>query len=490
MKVSFTLGPGQDIRVNNIASRILTENLSRKFDVDFLNFSLMSSYQSYKDIGYYSEQISIKNKNLGICGSSWFNMLKVALGNYHHTHFLLNELKTDYLFYSCSLTMFEFNTVSIILNHGIKLIIGGPLLNNFSFNQIRNILSKTVKEKYMNNLLIVKGYVDLTTDLYKIVKEWKDFEIIENDFSTFWECENDYIVEKTNIFRKFEKHINTSFLDGFYPSNYSIFILDNKCWWGKCKFCMYTFFDPIDYTGGLSEDKISENIIKTTRLHGNDTIFFANDYFSFNEKYEKIMQNIVDNGLKIVIFTGIKSLQNKKYIDKINKYIHALKLGVESFSDFGLKYINKGYTYKDIQEASLNIKKYLKKDIFILSNIITDLPDRNERDIIQNYERAAEFKEEMIDSGFDVKYSPKMLIINNHTRDRFIDNSSIVDRYENGYVSGRYLLFEYFKDLNIITDDMYKEMALPLLRLDENRNKLRTDYDIISTELAERVMRW
>jgi hypothetical protein len=62
------------------------------------------------------------------------------------------------------------------------VIIGGSLLNSYTFQEIRDIVFLIAEKKYMKNLMIVKGYVDLTTDLYKMVREWKDVEITENDF--------------------------------------------------------------------------------------------------------------------------------------------------------------------------------------------------------------------------------------------------------------------------------------------------------------------
>jgi hypothetical protein len=490
MKVSFTLGPSQEIRINQIASRILTENLKRNenFDVEFLNFTITTNFHLNKDMKKYYD---FGNKSLEVCGTAWHNILKVALGHYHYTDLLLKELKTEYLFYSCSLTMLEFELIAEVINNDTKVIIGGPLINNYSFEDIRNIISGKVDDKEkMKNLLIIKGYVDLTTDLYEIVKRWEDYIITENDFSTFWDCEDDYIVDKIKNIKKFKDHIDLSFLDNYFPSPYSVFILDNFCYWGKCKFCYYSLFDRIDFTKGASIEKISNNIIRSTKKHKNDYVFFANDYFSFNDKYEKIMQNLIDNDIKIVIFTGIKSLQNIDYIKKINKYVAAVKIGIESFSDFSLDYIKKGYDYEDIKNALFLIKKHMKKNVFFLANLIIDLPIDSRENIITNYERANEFKKEMREAGFDINYSAKLLVVNNQTKEDFIDNKYIMVNDGDNNISGRYLLFNYFKKMGIVKNDLYKDMMIPLKRYDKNGNVLPSDFDVIPYDLAEKVFRW
>ena len=49
-------------------------------------------------------------------------------------------------------------------------------------NLVTNLLLKMgVKQKYIKNFIIVRGLADLTTDLHKIIKDWKHYDIIEND---------------------------------------------------------------------------------------------------------------------------------------------------------------------------------------------------------------------------------------------------------------------------------------------------------------------
>jgi hypothetical protein len=487
MKVSFTLGSGEDIRVNNVASRILTENLTRNpnFDVTFLNYTITSSLNIDKK---FSEYIPIMKQQHRIFNehSLWYNFFKVVYSNYHHVDFLIQELKTEYLFYNCSSLQIEFYHVAQILNHGVKIIIGGSLTNTYSFKEIRDIISPLVSDqRYMKNLLIVKGYVDLTTDLYSVVQKWRDVEITENDFSTFWECEQDYTIEKIKRLKKF----NIGF-DNFYPFAYSIFMLDNKCWWNKCRFCTYPFFKRKDFTIGSSSKKISNNIINTLRRYDNDSIFLANDYFQFTHKYKEILENLVSEGIKIVIFTGMQSLKNEKYIDDINKYVHAVKLGLESLDTFGLSYANKGYTYNDVKYILKLIKDNMKRDVHFLTNLIIDLPTKSKDNIIRNYERAWQFKKEMIDAGFNFNYSSKLISVSKDTRNVFIDNKYITINESNENISGRYFLFDAFRKAGIMNDDMYKTMSLPLLRFDENGNELSTDFDYIDMDLAKKVFKW
>jgi hypothetical protein len=484
MKVSFTLGVGEDVRVNNIPCRVLTENLTRNpnFDVTFLNYTITANVNLQKDTPEYINKIEKENRVLRECTTSWYTLFQVAYSNYHYIDLLLNEIKTEYLFYSCSALQIEFAHIAQILNHGIKVIIGGSLLNSYTFQEIRDIVSLIAEKKYMKNLMIVKGYVDLTTDLYTMVREWKDVEITENDFTTFWECTEDYTVEKVARLKK----MGFNFLE-YYPFEYSVFILDNKCWWNKCRFCTYPLYQHKDFTVGSTASKISNNIIAAIRKYDNG-VFFTNDYFQFTPKYKEILQNLVDEGIKIVIFSGIQAFKNKSYIENINKYISAVKLGVESFSDFSLQYNNKGYTYADIRNVMQSIKEDMKSDVSFLANMIVDLPINNEAEIIENYEKAAEFKKELLDAGHPFNFSAKLLTINKDQKERFIDNRFVTVGDSN--ISGRYLVFDMFRRMGVIKDDTYKTMSLPLLRFDENGNELSTDFSYISHDLAVKTFRW
>jgi hypothetical protein len=197
---------------------------------------------------------------------------------------------------------------------------------------------------------------------------------------------------------------------------------------------------------------------------------------------------LVDEGIKIVIFSGIQAFKNKSYIENINKYISAVKLGVESFSDFSLQYNNKGYTYADIRNVMQSIKEDMKSDVSFLANMIVDLPINNEAEIVENYEKAAEFKKELLDSGHPFNFSAKLLTINKDQKERFIDNRFVTVGDSN--VSGRYLVFDMFSRMGVIKDDTYKTMSLPLLRFDENGNELSTDFSYISHDLAVKTFRW
>jgi hypothetical protein len=494
MKVSFTIGMGQDMRVNNISTRVLTSNLLRndKLDVTFLNAPIMSHYHSHRSMNEYFDVMEKKDRIMKEATGAWYNPLRVALGNYQHNHLILDELKTDILFQSCSVTLYEINTLAAILNSGVRLMIGGPLPSTYSFDGLRDIIAQYVKPKYMKNLMIVKGYVDLTTDLHKLAQDWKDTTITENDYSTFWDCEDDYTIDKINRMRRFNKHIDMSFMDGFFPYKYSTFILDNKCWWGKCKFCTYYKYEAKDdFTGGEPVEKITQNILNTIKKQGNNAVFFVNDYFQFTPKYKAIMDILKENEVHIVIFTGVQMLKDRTYLENVNKYVSAMLIGIESFSDFGLDYINKGYKYADIKEANDMMKKHLKRDCFLQESIIIDLPEKHEKDVLVNYTRAATEKEDMRNAGFSINYSIKPLLVNYDTKDAFIDNKWLsVNEDEDEYLLGRHLVFKYLREMGIATNDIYKQMSVPLVRYDQFGDKLESDFRILPYDLAMDVFRW
>jgi hypothetical protein len=95
MKVSFTLGVGEDVRVNNIPCRVLTENLTRNpnFDVTFLNYTITANVNLQKDTPEFINKIEKENRVLRECTTSWYTLFQVAYSNYHYIDLLLNEIK-------------------------------------------------------------------------------------------------------------------------------------------------------------------------------------------------------------------------------------------------------------------------------------------------------------------------------------------------------------------------------------------------------------
>ena len=126
-----------------------------------------------------------------------------------------------------------------------KVMVGGPLVNiGLSAQFIRKILEKMgVDGKALtDNLIVVSGTIDLSTDLRQIMRSWHDTTITQNDYGSIFDCERD-------------------FLHQFYDGSNVIpvhFGFNNMCWYGRCKFCTYKKLPVMDFISGIEDLKIKK----------------------------------------------------------------------------------------------------------------------------------------------------------------------------------------------------------------------------------------
>ena len=409
LKVKYCTSPLTNDQ-STMANRILTSNLLRD---DRLDVSFYSPVECYN---IYSKK-ALENNRFGYSIRTWNEWLRCSLASKEYPKRFVELLNTDIVLFSSLYGSFDIPFIKEMLDSGIKVIVGG---NN-----------PNIKHK---NLIYVGGYVDLTTDLYKIINDWKDVKITENDFSTFWKCNDDCI-----------------------DSSQSIFLLNNNCWWRKCRFCTYN--DGVNFDDAPAEE-IANNILRV----GNDSVWIANDYFIFNRKNKEILKILKDNNKHVSIFSGIKLLKNNRYLDNVIEYVDYIKVGVEGGTDFSLSYMNKGYTVDDVYDVFSTIP-----DITISFNIIVDFPQRNEKEIIKNYETALEWKR--ILNNVQV-VGPSLALFD----ERCIDGKFI--RKTEKATSGRNYIFD---SLNIECDN------IPFDRYDEDGNILKSDFDIVPENILEEL---
>lgn len=497
MKVTYALGLGHELNVFQLAPRILTENLLRndKFETCFSPSILSTTYKSVKDLKVIKNDIEKINKSLSFMRAAWYSWARGCLATGRYVDEILNGLTTDYLFYSAALNVFSYNIVKVLLNNDVKLILGGSSINTSNFKDIRsNLVKFGTKEKKLKNLIIVKGYVDLKTDLYKIVKNWKDVEITENDFTTFWQCERDYTQNYLPLAKNLFKNTDYTFRPSDRLSNgwyycYAVFFLDSVCWWGRCKFCAYSPMGKIDFTEGVEVETIVDNIVRTCKNYGTNKIFLANDYFIFKDKYKEILQDLSKKGIKSEIYTGIHLLKNKEHIENINKYVSQLRIGLETTSDFSLKYVDKGYSSKDIDKALDTMIKYMDKNISLSINIILDLPDRSKEDVIKNYQKVVEIKNKLISSGFkNFCFNIKLLQVGASIKNKFVDNKfvrcALPDEED---ISGRYVLWKIFRDLGIASETSFNKVVAPLKRFDIEGKVIPSDLELVPDKIFDEL---
>ena len=407
MKITYSISPMQIINRYPIASRILSSNLIRdtRFDVTFSKAVMLTNSTIKKRsnelmtddiISDLQPTLQIFLRNIMAKASPFF--ISTAIKEF--TDKIVNLCPDDIVLVTC-FSPYDIYFVKMLLDAGKKVVLGGSLvfLGPDSQYTIRCSLVSHGVHPHMvrDNLIIVKGYVDLYTNLYKIVTEWKDVDIPEPNVPSMWDCNFDYL--HSELFQIFTKDWNQV-----------CFSFNDKCWWNKCKFCNYSKLSQLDYIDRVDDDKIIEHINRQLELYRGDEIKFIDNYFTFNDRTKYILDNI--NAKRIGIYTGIPFLKSPEFIDNLNRYkISMIHVGLESTSDFTLHKIMKGYKFKDVVEASNNIIKNIDRNIIVSMMLIMDLPAKSIDDVFLNYDRLTNLKDMMVNSGVRFDYSAGLLQI-------------------------------------------------------------------------------
>lgn len=378
-----------------MATRILTENLLRNPNID-VEFSAIpiTTYQSGVDQHLYDRIMSRARSRYSANVIRFmeqkymvYNVFYVFMAHGYFDPYILEDYDTEVQIVSV-LNFCDLLIVKHLLQRGKRVVLGGALINiKLSPSFIRRLLQVmgVSSPRLQENLIIVAGNVDLTTDLYAIIRAWQDTEIRSNDFGTVYDCERDFLRQL--------------YQDTPPPSVH--FGFNNRCWYGRCKFCTYRELPAMDFLSHIKKDRIAGYIRNMMDTCGSRQLRFIDSYFRGNSNpVEDILSEIDD--YHITIYTGIMLLKNRRYIEFINRHVNCLLIGLESTSDFSLDYVDKGYTYRDIEAALAQIINYLNRDVFLEISVIVDLPGKDAADIRKNYEQIAALKQRLTDEGFKV----------------------------------------------------------------------------------------
>ena len=387
-----------------MATRIITENLLRNKNLE-VTFSDMpvTTYASNTADRLYDEimanvalrsspnVVSFLNQKYMV-----YNIFYVFMAQGYFDEYILIDPDTEYTILTC-LNFCDLLILKHLLQNNKKVVLGGPLINiGLSPSFIRKFmkLMGVQPSKLVENLIIVSGNIDLTTDLYEIIRNWKDTTIISNNYGTVYECGRDFLRDYYEDPGTIPVHLGFS----------------NHCWYGKCKFCTYRELPKMNFLAGQKTRTVADSIHSLMNTFGSDHIRFIDSYFSSNSaQVQEILEQIKQYHL--TVYTGITMLKDKRYIEFLNRYVDCLLIGLESTSDFSLHQVDKGYTGRDIEIAVDNIIKYMNKDIFLEISIILDLPAKDSEDVKTNYRKIAELKERLIGEGFKVAFHMNILSV-------------------------------------------------------------------------------
>ena len=486
-----------------MATRIMTENLLRNknFEVQFSHIPV-KTYASNKDKQLYDGILEKAAARFPPNITSFlqqkymvYNVFYVFMAHGYYDEFIQEEFEAEHIIVTC-INFCDLLIVKQLLENEKKVVLGGPLVNiGLSPAFFRQFLFNmgVDKSRLSDNLIIISGNVDLTTDLYQIIKNWKDGKIEQNDYRTVYECRRDFLSPHYQGKAEIPVHL------GF----------NNWCWYGKCKFCTYKELPRMDFLKDMESQSAAKAIQETMEGFNSKHIRFIDSYY---RPHAPIVQEILQqiSQYHITIFTGITLLKDKHYIESINKYVNCLLIGLESTSDFTLKHVAKGYLYQDIEQAVDNMIRYLDRSIFLEISVILDLPYRDAEDVRENYRRIATLKNRLDDAGFRVAVHMNILsVFPNlellYTEDAMLKRSFSPD--DMALSTGKNYLIHVLRESgmdqpaqlpssSVLVDENnayglrygYISSNVPVVRHDVNGKTLLSDLEIMEEDVMKRIL--
>jgi hypothetical protein len=486
-----------------MATRIITENLLRneKLDVAFSDMPVRP-FASHIDTDLYDEILSRAGDRFSPNVMSFLNqkymvnnIFYVFMAQGYFDPYILTDTDTEINILTC-LNFCDLLILRHLLESGKRVVLGGPLINiGLSPSFIREFMRRMGVHplKLADDLIIVSGNIDLTTDLYQIISDWKDAVITQNNYGTVFDCRRDFLKGLYTDTRETPVHIGFS----------------NHCWYGKCKFCTYKELPRMDFLEAQEVDRVSGAIRDLMKGFGSDRIRFIDSYFrSGSTLVQEILDRIKD--YHITIYTGITLLKKRDYIEFLNRYVNCLLVGLESTSDFSLRQVDKGYTLKDIDMAVDNIIRYMSRDIFLEISLILDLPARDAEDVQANYRRIARLKARLEGEGFRVAFHMNILSVFPNLELLYTDAGLLrpsTDPSEMGHASGKNYIIDILRQCGmdrplqlprecIIRDETnthnlvygYISSDVPIVRYDADGHVLLSDLELMDEPVMKEIL--
>ena len=507
MKTEITLLTSPQIFYSRfpIAGRILTSNLvnDKRFKVHLTEHIQLKCYakgfDKWKKL-WTDEDILSGTDSYDVFARGWIN-IKYGKFNwncrfplfYMYTgaldELILENIKTEVVFCT-AYSIIDLRIVKMLLNDKRRVVLGGSATMIYSPEEIRGYLIEMGVDKRVaeENIIIVNGYVDLTTDLYDIFSKWVDTTLTENDFSTFWDCTEDGFIDYVKIYRKtFDTNLGT--------------IMTSKCWYGKCRFCTYTCLPKIDFTKDVSIDKMMWHFNKLRDNYESSNVFFNDSYFVNNRYNTELLKAMSDDGFSVSLFSGVKLMSNTKFLKFINSVnTSAVCIGMESVNNFSLDYIVKGYHKMEIATMVSQIKEHIHRPLTLYILIMVDLPINSPNkkiaidDINKDWEFIAEMKRQLLESGHHIEmaFSP----LRHFPKTNLIDGNLLRHAPDGmGYesLSGLHGLYDYFnRKLGVNIDQIRENKCInePIVRYLPNGEFLESDMHYVDKDVLRYVAKW
>jgi hypothetical protein len=486
-----------------IATRMITENLLRddRLEVAFSDIPV-TTYQSGVHKRLYESLMGNGKEHFPanvrrFLRQKYFvnNLFYVFMSHGYYNDHVRPDVESRHVMVTC-INFSDLIMVKHLLEKGKKVMMGGPLINiSLSSSFIRDLLERmgTPKSSLQNDLVVVSGNIDLSTDLFRILREWKDRAITRNAYGTLYECERDYLQDL------YENGSAKAVHFGF----------NNRCWYGKCRFCTYRGLPTMNFLEDLDGEPVARHIRRLMERFESKELRFIDSYFhADNPRTRAILDQVRD--YTVTVYSGIMLLKNVNYIQFINRYVKCLLIGLESASDFTLSHIDKGYLRTDIDTAVDRMIQHLDREVFLEISIILDLPARDREDVADNYEYIARMKERLEGEGFRVGIHMNILSLMPNMEMLF-GSGSLFEASENvkdlEQSSTKNFMVGWLKAVGMENPSLlptrsvlldrespkgleygYISADVPLLRRDVNGNVLPSDLLLMDEKVMERIL--
>jgi hypothetical protein len=487
VKVTFSTSVGNNPNISNVSCRVLTENLlnNDKIDVHFTNAPITLSYRALSKSNV-RELYKIDGR-LKIVEGYYTRFVKSILTKTWGKEYM-NTVKGDYLLYSMNTGIHDYGILSHALNDGASVVAGGTEIIKHEFQYVRDkFIACGVEEKNLKNLMLLDGYVTPNTNLIPYINDWKDTVIPNEGLSGIQYAKRDYMQfdQAKQIKRIVDRIDPLAFKLWIWPECISV-MLDNRCYWNKCRFCNYSYGQRVNYIEDMSAEEVIDAIVGICNHLNIWTVAINDDYFFFTKKKEKIVRGLVDNGIDLICQTGIHLLKDEKFASKLMELFKIFSLGLEYTTDFGLQQLNKGFTWNDIQIAYANIKKYYNNNI-ITNNVIVDTPVYDKEEAVTHYNRLVDIKRDMESHNIIWFYTLCVLnILYQENFDSFYKEGHIRVPIENK-PSGRFMLLKELRKVMEIPSFIDID-GVPFERIDKDGKVLESDIFLIDHDILKEIV--
>lgn len=485
--IMYPISSGLHI-LHPISSRLFYKIFSEedRVNVTFDSSAIVSYMKVANEYGSDKENLILKNSNIDPSSAAFMND-EIRRFDFIHTFSTSNDniidsyiekIKTDIVLVSAC-TVYDCNFIKRLINHNFRVVLGGIMVNIYGTDKVRDFLKLigTDSDKVNKNLIIIEGNLDVNVPLYDIILKWKDYKIVENDFSTIWDCDEDYLTPFVYFF------------DKVYPDDVRqiMVLFTNKCWYGKCKFCMMGNMPSMNTLDGLTEkddDKVVSTVVKLVNTLKTKRLNLIDPYFVPNKQSLRVIKKIreVIPDISIMAYTNVKSLLIDRNIDMFNEYFDFIKVGLESLSDYALQTINKQHRYNDVLDLVEKFPRF-NKNMEFQWLLLEDIPLRDADDVRENYRRIVEFKNSCLEyfNYSQVILNPYLTFPGLSLNDsKHLKIAETVEEKRN--IIGMRKVTNFLEKALGFPFNISERIMPPMVRYDINNNILPSDFDIVPPE--------